>query len=944
MFKLTKLLVVCALMLNTFMLCGISAAAEENRITNVVAGQYHTLALDQNGMVWSWGENTDKELGRNTRKILPDTPAIVDGLKDVVAIAAPEFHSLAIVKDGTVWAWGNNQYGQLGDGTNVSRGTPVKVRFLSDVVAVSGGIGFSVALKKDGTVWAWGYNGHGSLGDGTYEDKYLPTQVKGLTDIVAISNNEESMHVLALKKDGTVWAWGNNSEGQLGDGSSKSNSNIPVQVLGLSDVVAVSAGWTFSMALKKDGTVWAWGDNSSGQLGDGTFSNHNLPVQVHGLDHIKAISSGYRYSFAVQEDGSIWAWGDSKFGQLGDGAIGDISNIPIRVQELTDVVYADGGHEHSIALKKDGSVWTWGYNSFNQLGFADDEIPEHLKNFNAIPYPTQLVWNLQYEVEAPKKNNIDSRVFAIQPKYDEVGAFSEGLARVKKGDNWGFIDKTGQEVIMFPYLIATGDFSEGLAPVYDQRGYGFVDKTGKVVITPQYDQVWGFKEGIALVKKKDDFLFIDKTGHEIADRPFPGAGQFSEGLAQVTLSIENLGDRVGFIDKTGKPAVSSIAFDYAGEFHEGLAQVQINGKWNYIDKTGEPISSVLYDNNDAFNEGLGRVKKNDKVGYIDHSGKEVIPPKFTLAYNFYEGMAIIIDNKKYGFINRTGNVVIKPKYDYAERFNEGLALVREGKLFGFIDRSGKVVANTQYEDAFNYKEGLARVMRSGKWGFIDQSGKEVIPPLQFDEVADFSEGFAPVKVNGKWGFISSPLTIPDEWAKSEVSAAESLNLIPEDMAYGYKNNITRSDFCKLVVNLLMIKGKVSSDDLLVGYGKTTGSSSFVDTADPMILYANSLGIVTGKGQGIFDPYGEITRQDAAVMLARTAKILGISNDGGNATYADDDEIASWAKDSVSLISSIKDKTNQSPVMGSTGNNNFSPKASYTKQQAIMTMKRLYNAS
>jgi hypothetical protein len=163
------------------------------------------------------------------------------------------------------------------------------------------------------------------------------------------------------------------------------------------------------------------------------------------------------------------------------------------------------------------------------------------------------------------------------------------------------------------------------------------------------------------------------------------------------------------------------------------------------------------------------------------------------------------------------------------------------------------------------------------------------------------------------------------------------------MKSGYTINISRSDFSKLAVHLLEIKTGKSISDLLVEKNKTLDTSAFSDTNDPDVLAGYALDIVGGKGDGIFDPDGDITRQEAAVMLARTAKVLGIGIDSNSVNFADSDKIASWAKDSVSLVSSIKDKTNQSPVMGDTGNNNFSPKASYTKQQAFITMKRLFNS-
>jgi len=199
-------------------------------------------------------------------------------------ISAGGFHSLAVKSDGTTIAWGKNEHYQLADSTKTNRSSPVNVSGISNVIAVSAGSwGYhSVALKADGTVWAWGNNSAGQLGDGTTVQKSSPVQVSSLTGIVAIATGSD--HVVALKSDGTVWAWGQNDYGQLGDGTT-TNSNVPVQVSGLAGIVAIEAGDSHSIALKSDGTVWAWGKNGNGQLGDGTTTNSTFPVQALTVFH-----------------------------------------------------------------------------------------------------------------------------------------------------------------------------------------------------------------------------------------------------------------------------------------------------------------------------------------------------------------------------------------------------------------------------------------------------------------------------------------------------------------------------------------------------------------------------------------------------------------------------------------------------------------------------------
>ena len=198
-------------------------------------------------------------------------------------IACGAYHTIALKSDGTVWAWGANQAGQLGDGTHIDNtdiihaGIPVQVSSLSGVTAIAGGRDHTAALKSDGTVWAWGYNYYGQLGDGTTTNSYTPVQVSSLSGVTAIAGGY--YHTIALKSDGTVWTWGNNDIGQLGDGTTN-NRLTPVQVSGLSGVTAIAGGYSHTIALKSGGTVWAWGYNKDGQLGNVTIKNWSTPVQA----------------------------------------------------------------------------------------------------------------------------------------------------------------------------------------------------------------------------------------------------------------------------------------------------------------------------------------------------------------------------------------------------------------------------------------------------------------------------------------------------------------------------------------------------------------------------------------------------------------------------------------------------------------------------------------
>ena len=327
------------------------------KVVQVAEGNAHSLALKSDGTVWAWGNNGHGELGDGTY-IAKSVSVQVVGLTGVVQIAGGANHSLALKSDGTVWAWGNNNWGQLGDGGKVyARNAPAQVAGVAGVVQIAGGGGFwggySLALKSDGTVLAWGNSGF----DATYLASYTPVQLAGLTGIAQIAGGYDFS--LALKSDGTVWALGYNHQGQLGDGT-RTSKNTPVQVSGLGGVAYLSAGRSHSLALKSDGTVWAWGDNYYGELGDGTRVDRYSPVPIPGLSGVTSIAGGSEYyaggyTLALKSDGTVWGWGRNNAGQLGNGTGGDgtgnfNTNTPVQALVLTGQTYVAAGLDHSLSL------------------------------------------------------------------------------------------------------------------------------------------------------------------------------------------------------------------------------------------------------------------------------------------------------------------------------------------------------------------------------------------------------------------------------------------------------------------------------------------------------------------------------------------------------------------------------------------------------------------
>ena len=337
-------------------------------VRSVSAGITHALALLNDGSVKAWGANEYGQLGIGNDtgpekcsffEPCSTKPLAVSGLSGVKQISGGGVHNLALLSDGTVRAWGGNGSGELGDGTHsgpetcgrnlfqeACSTTPVAVGELSGVVAVSAGAQFSLALKSDGTVWAWGNNESGQLGDGTTEDSDVPVQVSGLSGVVAISAGYG--HSLALLSTGAVKAWGAGASGQLGNGANAS-SDVPVAVSGLSSgVTAVSGGGFHSLALVGDGTVKSWGLNGNGQLGNGTLTSSNVPVSVTGLSGVTAISAGQAHNVALLSDRSLSAWGWNNEGQLGNGSIGEAQPTPAPVTGASGVTSLGAGGYYSL--------------------------------------------------------------------------------------------------------------------------------------------------------------------------------------------------------------------------------------------------------------------------------------------------------------------------------------------------------------------------------------------------------------------------------------------------------------------------------------------------------------------------------------------------------------------------------------------------------------------
>jgi alpha-tubulin suppressor-like RCC1 family protein len=337
-------------------LSNISANAQ-----SIAAGSSTSLFACSGGSgAMSSGENNLGQLGDGTI-INKNTPGTVNGLTNVIAVAAGK-HSTFLLSDGTVWSCGQNYSGELGNGTTNNSSTPGQVIGLTGITAIKNGEAHTLFLKNDGTVWACGANNHGQLGDGTTVDRSTPVQVSGLTNVVAIAAG--IYHSLFLKNDGTVWSCGYNLYTQLGvSPGSTSPTTPPVQATSLTGIQAIAAGGQFSIFVKNDGTMY-----SSGNSNYGMNAGSDLIIASPTLTNLKSASIGLWHCVFIKNDGTVWSTGLNNHGQLGDGTTNNSNGV--QVSNLTGVTEIASGSFFSAFLKNDGTVWTVGGNGYGQLGIG----------------------------------------------------------------------------------------------------------------------------------------------------------------------------------------------------------------------------------------------------------------------------------------------------------------------------------------------------------------------------------------------------------------------------------------------------------------------------------------------------------------------------------------------------------------------------------------------
>ncbi len=338
-------------------------------LSQIAAGSFHNLYLSRDGVLEGWGSNLYGEVGDGTAENKPGPVRIMTAPTQTwIGITGGMHHSIGLKSDGSLWGWGINNRYQLTQMINTDEQlTPAKSGTDTDWIFASAGMNHTMGIKTNGSLWGWGDNPAGQVGNNSTDRQPIPVRIGADTDHWVLVSAGGS-HTAAIKSDETLWVWGFNNNGQIGDGTAQKRLSPFKIETDNGHWVTTSAGGYHTAAIKSDGTLWTWGDNIHGQLGDGTETDQKSPIKI-GTDNDRwvDVSAGKYHTAAIKSDGTLWTWGYNNNGQLGDGTNTN-RTTPFKIDTATDWVAVDAGDYHTIAFKSDGSVWTWGLNSSGQVG------------------------------------------------------------------------------------------------------------------------------------------------------------------------------------------------------------------------------------------------------------------------------------------------------------------------------------------------------------------------------------------------------------------------------------------------------------------------------------------------------------------------------------------------------------------------------------------------
>lgn len=867
--------------------------------------------IDAQGGLWSWGHSLTGGVGNGTTSSTTGTPEKI--LDNVVFVSSGlNNNGAAIQSDCSLWTWGDNWTGQLGnglqgDGSNtlgVFQTRPGKI--MDDVASVSCGYGHTGIVKNDGTLWMcgnneWGQLGNGGKGNDTYfsgnQNKPMQTvPVKVMENVKAVSCG--TAHTAAIKEDGSLWMWGRNDSGALGNGKQGNRTkmdryawqDVPVKVM--DDVQAVSCGWEYTVALKTDGSVWVCGDNNYGQLGNGgTGNDKNVvggPVQsvwTKIMDNGAAISTSNPLTAIVCTDGSLWTCGGDGSGRIGTGKRSDVALTPVKIMD--NVAEVSVGYNGSMAVTKDGSLWVWGETNLD-MDYANQAwAPVRLEGVKVL-LPDGTVSQPTEKPEQAELRHSGSTTLEKLSKEEIVQLLKQASTTLPNPV------LTKEPSIQAPY--ATGAVDHQALEAAAQRlnvlrrlaGVPQVRLDDSLSENAQYGAVLLAHLGSlnhTPTKPSDmDNSFYQKA-YEATSTSNIAAGM--DLLESVDMFMQDSDarnvERVGHRRWQLNPELGRVGFGYAQ-----------NPDSIYRDFVTEKVTDTSGSGCDY--DFIGWPASGSFPNYLD-------------SFDSNTAWSVVLNPDDYQVPTQSGLVVTLVRQSDGKTWTlDGKASytpAASGRYFN-VETSGVGNCIIFRPDGVSKYEGVYQVTIDG---LKDRSGKAVDFTYQVD-------------------FFSQPdpnASKPSDWAAASVQEAIQMNLVPVALQSGYTQTATRQEICALVVRF---------------YETVTGSPvqgrvSFSDTKDEDVEKAAYLGIVNGVGDGSFHPNDPLTREQAAVMLTRLALQMSKYLPPAEANFTDRAEISPWALEATGTIQGCG-------IMNGVGGGRFAPSLSYSREQCITTLMRLYH--
>jgi alpha-tubulin suppressor-like RCC1 family protein len=863
----------------------IAITKPEGNWTDTSAAYSHGQAIAGDGTLWGWGQNSVGQIGDNTT-VSKTSPVNTSSGNQWASVVSGEAHSLALKNDGTLWAWGDNTFGQTGaDPALTEQRAPVQVGTGTTWTAISAGYQFSAAIESDGTLWTWGRPDAGKLGIGDVAPEVIkvntPTKVGTDTDWISVSLGES--HALALKSDGTLWSWGHNGMGQLGtgtnpDGSIKAGVSSPVQVGTDDDWIAISAGNNYSLALKSDGTLWAWGDNEFGILAREPGSPFwvAVPVQIGADTDWAAMEAGVDHVLAIKQNGSLWAWGNNYSNQLGTLPVEEARATPTRIGIDNNWCKVSAGSRDSYALKSDGTLWTWGQNGIGQLG--DGTTTSHLN-------PAEITTGA--DVTAPH--------------------LTAGTV-ARTSDTQGTVKFTSDEAGQYYYAIVADGAEE---PAIDTSGAGTACTTAETTIANPTGLTAGAKD--IYIKVKD------------------AAGNASSAL-KIDIAVYTAPSISPTPTATPAPVVASAP---AATPTPVLVVVTEIKKDTNVSTTASSIQYTAGIGKAALDSATAQ-KLYEEALKASEKGQETTVEVKAPLQSSASGLDLTLPGSSWnGIANKTdANVQINAGFGmvtFDEKATEKISDTAQGKdVTIHIEKVDTASLSQKVKDRvgehpvfkFGVLAGSSPVTQFGggkaricipytlKPGenknaivayYVDNDGKLKVMIGRYHEdtgtVCFETTHFSYFALGHNT--VAFKDVLAGAWYKDAVDfiAAREITEVTEESLFKPGMKLTRGEFIVMLMRAYGIEPDSVPEDNFADAGNAIYTN--------YLSAAKRLKIAMGAGNNMFLPEKEITRQEMFTLLYNALKVIGKLPAAANTvdvnTYTDASQIAAWARDSMTSL-------------------------------------------